>query len=109
MDDSRISSDLIRGHIDTIILNLLKDGEKYGYEIGKLISASSNGEYELKEASMYSSLKRMEQNKLIESYWGDETQGARRRYYKITSKGKTQYIESKNNWESIKKLLDKLI
>jgi PadR family transcriptional regulator PadR len=58
---------------------------------------------------MYSSLKRMEQNKLIESYWGDETQGARRRYYKITSKGKTQYIESKNNWESIKKLLDKLI
>ena len=51
----------------------------------------------------------MEQNNLIESYWGDETQGARRKYYKITSKGKTKYLESKKDWESIKKLLDKLI
>ncbi len=109
MDESKISSDLIRGHIDTIILKLLNGGEKYGYEIGKLISAASKGEYELKEASMYSSLKRMELNNLIESYWGDETQGARRRYYKITAKGKVKYIESKKNWESIKKLLDKLI
>jgi PadR family transcriptional regulator PadR len=109
MDDSRISSDLIRGHIDTMILKLLNNGEKYGYEIGKLISVSSSGEYELKEASMYSSLKRMEQNNLIESYWGDETRGARRKYYRITLKGKTKYNESKKNWESIKKLLDKLI
>ena len=109
MDESKISSDLIRGHIDTIILKLLNSGEKYGYEIGKLISAASKGEYELKEASMYSSLKRMEQNNLIESYWGDETQGARRKYYKITAKGKAKYIESKKSWESIKKLLDKLI
>ncbi len=109
MDSSKISSDLIRGHIDTIILKLLNNGEKYGYEIGKLISTASNGEYELKEASMYSSLKRMEQNHLIVSYWGDETQGARRKYYKITAKGKSKYIESKKNWESIKKLLDKLI
>jgi PadR family transcriptional regulator len=109
MDESKISSDLIRGHIDTIILKLLNSGEKYGYEIGKLISTASKGEYELKEASMYSSLKRMEQNNLIESYWGDETQGARRRYYKITAKGKGKYIESKKNWETIKKLLDKLI
>ena len=58
---------------------------------------------------MYSSLKRMEQNNLIESYWGDETQGARRKYYKITAKGKAKYLENKKNWESVKKLLDKLI
>jgi PadR family transcriptional regulator len=109
MDSSNISADLIRGHIDAIILKLLNNGEKYGYEIGKIISSASNGEYEIKEASMYSSLKRMEQNDLIVSYWGDETRGARRKYYKITSKGKNRYIESKKNWESVKKILDKLI
>ena len=109
MDETKISSDLIRGHIDTIILKLLLDSDKYGYEIGKLISVSSNGKYELKEASMYSSLKRMEMYDLIKSYWGDETQGGRRKYYKITEKGKQKYIESRKNWESVKKLLDKLI
>ena len=109
MDETKISSDLIRGHIDTIILKLLLDSDKYGYEIGKLISVSSNGKYELKEASMYSSLKRMEMYDLIKSYWGDGTQGGRRKYYKITEKGKQKYIESRKNWESVKKLLDKLI
>ena len=56
MLESRISSDLLRGHTDTIILKLLLDGDKYGYEISKLIQSKSGGEYELKEATMYSSL-----------------------------------------------------
>ena len=109
MEDSKISSDLIRGHIDTIILKLLLNQDKYGYEIGKLISSASNGEYILKEATMYSGLKRMEQEGYISSYWGDAEQGARRRYYKITAKGKAKYAENKKNWESMKELLNKLI
>jgi PadR family transcriptional regulator len=109
MEESKISSDLIRGHIDTIILKLLRDGDKYGYEIGKLISIASEGEFELKEASMYSSLKRLEKDAFIISYWGDETQGARRKYYSITGKGKTKYETNKKSWEYIKQLFDKLI
>ena len=50
MIDKKISSDLLRGHTDTIILRLLMDGDKYGYEITKLISEHSNQLYEL-EAS----------------------------------------------------------
>src|SRR5687768_8836885 len=82
MTDNKISSDLLRGHTDTIILKLLLDGDKYGYEITKLIQTNSSGEYELKEATMYSSLKRLESDGSITSYWGDETQGGRRRYYR---------------------------
>ena len=59
MTDTKISADLLRGHTDTIILKLLMDGDKYGYEISKLIQTNSNNEYELKEATMYSSLKRL--------------------------------------------------
>lgn len=105
----KISSDLIRGHIDTIILKLLMSGDKYGYEISKLVRSGSNGEYELKEATMYSSLKRLEHEGNISSYWGDETQGGRRRYYQITDNGKRTYAENKKNWEYAKRILDNLV
>ena len=113
MDESttpnKISSDLLRGHTDTIILKLLLSGDKYGYEISKLIHLNSSGEYELKEATMYSSLKRLEGDGSITSYWGDETQGGRRRYYRITAKGKKAYSENKDNWEYAKRILDQLL
>jgi PadR family transcriptional regulator PadR len=105
---NKISSDLLRGHTDTIILKLLLDGDKYGYEITKLIQTNSNGEYELKEATMYSSLKRLEGEGCITSYWGDETQGGRRKYYQITQSGKELYSENKSNWEYAKRVLDNL-
>ena len=109
MTDTKISSDLLRGHTDTIILRLLMDDDKYGYEISKLIQTNSRGEYELKEATMYSSLKRLEGDGSITSYWGDETQGGRRKYYRITKKGKQVYSENKNNWEYAKRILDQLL
>ena len=92
-----------------MILKLLISGDKYGYEISKLISANSNGEYELKEATMYSGLKRLESDGSITSYWGDETQGGRRRYYRITEQGKATYSENKKNWEYAKRVLDHLL
>jgi PadR family transcriptional regulator PadR len=109
MTDNKISSDLLRGHTDTIILKLLLDGDKYGYEISKLIQTHSSGEYELKEATMYSSLKRLEGEGSITSYWGDETQGGRRKYYRVTEKGRGLYVENKDNWENAKRILDQLL
>ena len=109
MTENKLSSDLLRGHTDTIILKLLIDGDKYGYEISKLIQTNTSGEYELKEATMYSSLKRLESDDDITSYWGDETQGGRRKYYRITKKGKQTYFENKSNWEYAKRVLDNLL
>jgi len=109
MVDQKISSDLLRGHTDTMILKLLLSGDKYGYEIAKLISTNSAGEYDLKEATMYSSLKRLESDGGITSYWGDETQGGRRKYYQISEKGKQTYSENKTSWEFAKRILDQLL
>lgn len=109
MNESNISSDLIRGNIDTIILCVLCDGDNYGYEIIKTISKNSEGKYELKEPSLYTSLKRLESQKLIESYWGDESQGGRRKYYKITEFGVETYEKSLAAWKIGKDLIDKLI
>ncbi|OHD54690.1 MAG: PadR family transcriptional regulator [Spirochaetes bacterium GWF1_51_8] len=109
MNETMMSSDLLRGHTDTMILKLLLENDRYGYEIVKLIGRNSGGEYELKEATMYSSLKRLETNSDISWYWGDETQGGRRKYYKITAKGKTVYSQNKQNWEFAKRILDNLL
>lgn len=109
MIDNKLTSDLLRGHTDTIILKLLMDGDKYGYEITKLIQEHSRGLYELKEATMYSSLKRLENDGHITSYWGDETQGGRRKYYHITASGRELYAHNKRNWQHAKQILEILL
>jgi DNA-binding PadR family transcriptional regulator len=109
MTENKITSDLLRGHTDTMILKLLIQGDKYGYEISKLILTNSQGEYELKEATMYSSLRRLEADGDIEWYWGDESHGGRRKYFRITDKGKATYAENKNNWEYAKRVLENLL
>ncbi len=109
MIDNKLSSDLLRGHTDTIILKFLQDGDKYGYEITKLVYENSDKEYELKEATMYSSLKRLEGDGHITSYRGDESQGGRRKYYCITASGHQQYKANKKSWELAQKILGKLL
>ena len=56
MDALSITSDLIRGSTDTIILAQLRLGDSYGYKINKAIQRKTRGQYELKEATLYLSL-----------------------------------------------------
>lgn len=109
MADNGISADLIRGNIDTIILSVLKDEDNYGYEIMKAISEGSAGEYILKEPTLYSSLKRLEKAKFITGYWGNQTQGGRRKYYSLTEEGLMAYTENVKAWNRAKKVIDRLI
>ncbi len=104
-----ITSDLIRGHTDTIILASLIGGDSYGYKINKEIQQKTNNQYELKEATLYTAFKRLEESGCISSYWGNENTGARRRYYTITPDGRQTYYRLKEDWEVSKKLIDILI
>lgn len=105
----KISSDLLRGHTDTIVLGILIAGDSYGYEIYKKIVEKSEGLYELKEATLYSSFRRLETDGCIISYWGDETQGGRRKYYSITDAGSEVYKLNRQDWEFTKEIIDKLL
>ena len=104
-----VSSDLMRGHIDTMILRVLMDHDNYGYEIIKAVGCISDGLYELKEPSLYTSLKRLEKARFIQSYWGDESQGGRRKYYKITPQGESAYQASVTAWKKAKVIISQLI
>jgi DNA-binding PadR family transcriptional regulator len=104
-----LSSDILRGHTDTIVLRILQDGDAYGFEIYNTILNRTGERCELKETTLYSSYKRLEQEGCIRSYWGDETQGARRRYYAITDKGRERYTRDLLNWEFTQKILNELL
>jgi len=104
-----LTSDLIRGHTETLILAQLMTHDSYGYQINKTIQEKTNQEYELKEATLYSAFRRLEENGFICSYWGNEGSGARRRYYTITTEGRENYHMRKAEWEKSKELIDLLI
>lgn len=104
-----ITGDLIRGHTDAIILARLLRSDSYGYEINKTISNMSSGRFELKEATLYTAFKRLEEAGFIASYWGDSAAGARRRYYTITALGRDAYHRLISEWTETKEIMDKLL
>ncbi len=106
---SPVSSDILRGHTDTILLGLLAEGDKYGYELSKLIYERSGERYELKEATMYSSLRRLESLELITAYWGEESQGGRRKYYHISAAGRRMHKQLIDEWARAREILDTLM
>ena len=105
-----ISSDVIRGYNDTMILYLLLEGPSYGYEISKRIRALSDEKYIIKQTTLYSAFTRMEKNGYLESFPQDETDsGKRRTYYRITPAGRAYYQEKCKEWTLTKEVVEKFI
>lgn len=104
-----ISSDVIRGYNDTLILYLLLDKPSYGYEISKQIRELSQNKYVIKETTLYSAFNRLEKNGFIESFFGDETNGKRRTYYRITDHGVEYYRDKCEEWTLIQEVVEKFI
>lgn len=106
---STIGSDLLRGNTDTILLRFLNEGDSYGYAINRRITELTGGKYQLNEATLYTSFKRLEKAGFIRSYWGNEERGARRRYYAITEEGKEAYRKNLEDFTDALEMLGKLM
>lgn len=105
-----ISSDVIRGYNDTIILYLLLDKPSYGYEISKQIKKLSEGKYIIKETTLYSAFTRMEKNGYIQSFYDeDASNGKRRTYYRITDAGRQYYQDKCEEWKLTKEVVENFI
>ena len=104
-----ISKDIIRGHVNAIVLNILSQQDSYGYEISKTVRELSQGKYLINEATLYTVFRRLEKAKEVISYWGDESQGGRRKYYQITELGKRQLAQSQHSWAFAKEIINTLI
>ena len=106
---SNISSDVIRGYNDTIILYLLLEQPSYGYEISKQIKSLSDEKYVIKETTLYSAFTRMEKNGYVESFTSDENGGKRRTYYRITDAGRDYYNEKCDEWQITKDVIENFV
>lgn len=100
--------EVLKGYIDSIVLSTLYDENLYGYLIAKKIKRKSEEEFELKESTLYVSLKRLEKKGFLNGYWNDTegTSGGRRRYYSITEEGKNFFIKSVGEWDVLKRVLN---
>lgn len=106
--EQSINSDLIRGHIDTIILKSLIDGDKFPQEISDYVYKVSNESYSINQATLYSSLKRLESTKLLRSYWQDSTNG-RRKFFALTQSGRDCIEKKVSEWSHSREIIDVLM
>ena len=107
---AEISSDVIRGYNDIIILYLLLNDPSYGYEISKQIRTMSQDKYIIKETTLYSAFTRMEKNGYIESFTDEVMSGGKKRtYYRITEAGRAYYTAKCEEWQLTKEVIEKFI
>lgn len=104
-----LNKEMLKGTIDILILSVLSQSDNYGYEISKIVKLKTEGSFEILEATMYLSLKRLEKQQAIDFYWGDESGGGRRKYYKITELGRDQLLQLIQDWKETVQIVDKFI
>lgn len=104
-----ISSDVIRGYNDTMILYLLLDGPNYAYEISKKIKELSNSQYIIKQTTLYSAFTRMEKNGYVTSFDQYAENAKRRTYYQITDIGRQYYQEKCQEWQLTKDVVERFV
>lgn len=101
-----LGSDVMRGYNDMLVLCLLMERDSYGYEISKEVEKRSEGQYIMKETTLYSAFGRLEKLGYVSAYKGAETQGRPRVYYSITKKGETAFLDKCAEWRILKKVVN---
>jgi transcriptional regulator len=100
--------ELKKGSADLLVLALVEDRPRHGYEIGQLIEARSEGTLTYHVASLYPTLYRLEDRKLIEGRWVEKAGQRRRRYYRITRNGRTVLEQERASWQEFFVALDRV-
>jgi len=104
-----MNAEIIRGFTDAIILNILKENDSYGYQISRTIIEKTDNLMDIKDATIYLAFKRMTKEGFIESYWSEQVDTPRRKYYKITKKGQEYLKLKKEEWLINRNILNTLL
>jgi PadR family transcriptional regulator PadR len=95
-----LARELKRGSTELLILALLEEHDRHGYELARLIDERSHGAISFHAASLYPTLYRMEEKDLIEGRWVEKSGQRRRRYYRLTAAGKKTLASQRTIWEN---------
>ncbi|EAR64947.1 Transcriptional regulator, PadR family protein [Bacillus sp. NRRL B-14911] len=102
-----VDKELLKGSIDILLLSLLSEKDSYGYEMTKEIRKKSDEAYSMNEGTLYPALKRLEAKGFVTSYWHQELEASRRKYYSITEDGRKELGKKLKNWNKISDLIHK--
>jgi PadR family transcriptional regulator, regulatory protein PadR len=92
--------DLIRGHLDMLLLSIVADGPIHGYAAMEELKQRSGGTFDLPEGTVYPALHRLESAGLLASGWSTET-GRRRRVYEITTRGRASLATEQQEFATL--------
>ena len=93
-----LDRELKKGSAELLILSLVEDQPRHGYDIGQLIEQRSHGALRFNVASLYPLLYRLEKRGWIQGRWVERAGQRRRRYYRLTSEGKKILAAQRNSW-----------
>jgi PadR family transcriptional regulator, regulatory protein PadR len=99
MATNTLARELKRGSTELLILALLEERDRHGYELARLIDERSRGAISFHAASLYPTLYRMEDKDLIEGRWVEKAGQRRRRYYKVTAVGRKTLASQRTVWD----------
>ncbi len=105
----KIDKGLIGGSSNLLVLSLLIENDRYGYEIIKELETRSDKTFKFKEGTLYPILHKLENDGFVISYMAKGDTGRDRKYYQITKKGKRQLTEEKKIWEIFSNSVNKVI
>ncbi len=109
---TNIQGNQLRGHLETLVLSVLEQGEAHGLEVLRRLEEAGCGALHLKEGSLYPALYRLEAASLIKAHWEAETKGrrgGRKRFYKLTRKGEKQLAQGREDWVMFVQILGGII
>ena len=101
-----LNRELKRGSTEMLIMAMVEDRPRHGYEIGKLIERRSQGVLQFHVASLYPLLYRLEKRGLIKGRWVEKTGERRRRFYTLTQAGRRTLAEQRQTWKDFFTALD---
>lgn len=105
----KIDKGLIGGSTVLLLLSLLEEADRYGYEIIRELELRSDKAFQFKEGTLYPVLHKLENSGYVESYMAKGDTGKERKYYRITKSGKRQLVEEKEKWQVFSKSINKVI
>src|SRR5690348_7634878 len=104
----QLERELKRGSTEVLILALLEERDRHGYDIGRLIDDRSHGAISFHIASLYPTLYRLEKLGLVQGRWVERAGQRRRRYYKLTPAGRTSLARQRSVWKTFVQALDRV-
>ncbi|HEY3119195.1 MAG TPA: PadR family transcriptional regulator [Vicinamibacteria bacterium] len=100
MSNHMVERDLRKGSAEVLILALLEERDRHGYEIARLIERRSGGAISFHVASLYPTLYRLERRGLITGRWVEKAGQRRRRFYRLTAAGETALDDERRSWRA---------